>query len=87
MVNQKFNTETHPKTLIYVIENDTFTKRCNMCGSPVLTGGNGGKEKPFQCMACDVELYEIETHEGDYHTPQEFDELLCDVRDLLLLDD
>jgi predicted SprT family Zn-dependent metalloprotease len=87
MTNQKFNTETHPKTLCYVIENDTFTKRCNMCGSVVLKETNKTDDNyPYQCMSCDENLFEIETHDGDYHTPEEFDELLCNTRDLLELD-
>lgn len=97
---EKFNTEVSGKSLMYVIENDTFTKRCNMCGSVILkqpdavvwtnclkpTERNPG-EYPYQCMFCDENLFGFETHEGEYHSDEEFEELCCNVRDLLLLDD
>ena len=84
-MNQKFNIEKNPKTFEYVLERDTFTKRCNRCGSPVLRSDLD--DYVYQCMSCDEDLYTIETHEGEYHTDEEFDELCCNTRDLLLLDD
>lgn len=96
----KFNTEVSGKSLMYVIENDTFTRRCNRCGSVVLRQPNeivmtdclnptesDPNEYPYQCMSCDENLFGIETHEGEYHTDEEFEELCCNTRDLLLLDD
>lgn len=82
---EKFNVEKSPKSFAYVLERDTFTRRCNVCGSPVLTSSCDGYA--YQCMNCDVDLYGIETHEGKYHTDEEFETLCCDVRDLLLLDE
>lgn len=58
----------------------------NRCGSVVLKEPMI-KEYPYQCMSCDENMYSIETHKGIYHTVEEFDELCCNVRDLLLLDD
>lgn len=84
-MNQKFNIEKNPKTFEYVLERDTFTKRCNMCGCPILKSDVEGYV--YQCMACDEDLYEFETYEGEYHTAEELDELCCNTRDLLLLDD
>lgn len=40
---------------------------------------------PFK--SCDENLFGIETHEGEYHTDEELDELCCNTRDVLLLDD
>jgi hypothetical protein len=85
VMQEKFDIEKSPKSLAYVIERDTFTRRCNMCGSPVLKSELDGYA--YQCMNCDVDLYGIETHEGEYHTDEEFETLCCDVRDLLCLDD
>lgn len=84
-MNQKFNIEKSPKTFAYVLERDTLTRRCNMCGSVVLRSEL--ESYAYQCMNCDEDLYEIETHEGEPHTTEEFDELCCNTRDLLLLDD
>lgn len=84
-MKQKFNIEKSPKSFAYVLERDTFTVRCNRCGSPVLRSDLD--DYVYQCMSCDEDLYTIETHEGEYHTDEEFDELCCNTRDLLLLDD
>lgn len=84
-MKQKFNVEKAPKTFAYVLENDTINRRCNMCGAVVL------KETfvegyPYQCMSCDENLYEIETHIGELHTDEELDELCCNTEFLLCLD-
>lgn len=84
-MKQKFDVEKYPKTFAYVLERDTLTRRCNRCGSVVLRSEL--ESYSYQCMNCDEDLYTIETHEGEYHTDEEFDTLCCDVRDLLLLDD
>ncbi|MDE6021602.1 MAG: hypothetical protein K2H01_11480 [Ruminococcus sp.] len=84
--DNKFNPKESPKTLAYVIERDTFTRRCNMCNFPVLKSDLTDKHA-YQCMACDVDLDSAETHEGKYHTTEEFEELCCNTRDLLLLDE
>lgn len=80
-----FDSKKYPNTAKYVLENDTQNIRCNCCGSVVL------KETfvegyPYQCMACDVNLYAIETHKGEYHSEQEFDQLCWDTLALLCLD-
>ena len=84
-MKHKFNIEKSPKSFAYVLERDTFTVRCNRCGSPVLRSDLD--DYVYQCMSCDEDLYTIETHKGEYHTDEEFDELCCNTRDLLLLDD
>lgn len=83
-MKQRFFPEKSPKSFAYVLERDTFTRRCNSCGSLVLKSDL--PDYVYQCMNCDEDKYEIETYEGKYHTTEEFDTLCCDVRDLLLLD-
>ncbi|MBR2401403.1 MAG: hypothetical protein IKB01_01350 [Lachnospiraceae bacterium] len=82
----KFNPEESKKTLEYVERNDTRNRRCNRCGSVVLMEPTV-KGYPYQCMNCDENLYEIETHIGEKHTDEEYEKLCCNTRDLLLLDD
>lgn len=84
-MKQKFNIEESPKTFAYVLERDTFTIKCNRCGSPVLKSDLD--DYAYQCMNCDEDLYSFETHDGEYHTDEELDTLCCNTRDLLLLDD
>ena len=84
-MNQNFNITKSPKTFAYVLERDTFTIKCNRCGSPVLKSDLD--DYVYQCMNCDEDLYEFETHQGEYHTDEELDTLCCNTRDLLLLDD
>ena len=79
-----FDAAKCPKTAEYVIKRETFTVRCNRCGSPVLKSEVPGYK--YQCMSCDEDLTGIETHEGEFHTPEELNTLLLDTRDLLLLD-
>jgi hypothetical protein len=87
MTVEKFNPEKSPKTLCYVMENDTFNKRCNFCKSVVLKEPKPTEnDYPFQCLSCDENLFEFETFEGKYHNEKEFESLLCNTRDLLLLD-
>ena len=82
---ERFDVKKSPKSLDYIIKRDVGTIRCNKCGSPVLKSDLN--DYAYQCMNCDEDLYAIETHEGAYHTEEEFETLCCDVRDLLLLDD
>ena len=82
---KRFNKRKSPKSFAYVLEHDTFTRRCNRCGSPVLKSDVEGYV--YQCMNCDEDLYAIETYDGEFHTYKEFKTLCCDVRDLLLLDE
>ena len=84
-MKQKFDIEKSPKTFEYVLERDTLTRRCNRCGSVVLKSELN--DYAYQCMNCDEDLYRIETHNGKPHTTEEFDELCCMTRDILLLDD
>ena len=87
MTEEKFNPEKSLKTLVYVTENDTFNRRCNFCKSVVLKEPNPTEnDYPFQCISCDENLFEFETFEGTHHTNEEFEQLLCNTRDLLLLD-
>ena len=85
MKTEKFNIEQNPKTFAYVIENDTINRRCNRCGAVVLKETNI-PWYPYQCMACDENMYEIETHIGESHTTEEFNELLINSL-ILCLDD
>lgn len=75
---KKFDIERNPKTFAYVLENDTVNRRCNRCGSVVLKETNI-KNYPYQCMSCDDNLYETETHIGADHTDEEFDKLCMDT--------
>ncbi len=87
MTVEKFSFEKSIKTMCYVMENDTFNRRCNNCQSVVLKEPNPTEDDyPYQCLSCDVNLFEFETFEGLWHTDKEFEELLCNTRDLLLLD-
>lgn len=81
----KFNVEKSPRTFAYVLENDTINRRCNCCGNVVLKE-TFVKDYPYQCLSCDENLYEMETHLGVDHTDEELEELCCNARDLLLLD-
>lgn len=82
---KKFDPERSPKTLAYVIEHDTFNRRCNRCGCPVLKSDTAGYV--YQCMNCDEDLYSIEAHKGEYHNDEEFNQLCLDTEALLLLDE
>ena len=84
-MEEKFNAEKSPETMAYVLKRDAHTKRCNMCCMPVLKSDL--KDRPYQCMFCDVDLSDAETHEGKIHTDKEFNDLCCQTRDILLLDD
>jgi len=87
MKGRKFNIGKYPKTFTYVLENDTFTKRCNRCGSVVLRETvKMDDDYPYQCLSCNENMFEFETHEGDYHTDKELDNLCCYTRDILQLD-
>lgn len=81
---EKFDKTISLKTFEYVNEKNTFNRYCNRCGSPVLISGN--KSYSFQCMTCDEDLYEIETHLGDVFNQEDFEKLLMNTRDILLLD-
>lgn len=83
---EAFNPAESPKSFAYVLAHDTGIRRCNRCGSVVLTE-EPGSEYPYQCMYCDEDMFEVETHIGHLHTSEEFVQLCCTVRDTLLLDD
>ena len=83
-LKQQFDVEKCPKTMAYVLERDAGYVRCNRCGSVVLKSDVEGYS--YQCMFCDEDLYTIETHEGEWHTDEELDELLCRTEDVLELD-
>ena len=72
---KKFDINKYPKTFSYVLENDTCNIRCNQCGCVVLKETNI-KDYPYQCMACDENMFEVETHKGGHHTDREFQDLL-----------
>lgn len=82
---ERFDVVKYPKTYAYVMENDTVNRRCNRCGSVVMRETNI-VGYPYQCMACDENMYEIETHIGEPHTEEELDELLINTL-ILGLDD
>ena len=83
MYKETFDMNKYPKTYNYVMENDTVNRRCNRCGSVVLKETNI-KGYPYQCMACDENMYEMETHIGEPHTNEELDELLVNTLVLCL---
>ena len=82
---EKFNPAKSLKTMIYVIEHDTFDIYCNKCGCPVLTSEADGYD--YQCMNCDEDLHSSETHKGKHHTDEQFNLLCLDTEALLSLDD
>lgn len=82
---KKFDVEKSPKTFCYVLERDTFIRRCNICGNPVLRSDIEGYS--YQCMTCDIDLKENETYEGEFHSDKELNEVLLNTEALLLLDD
>ena len=86
-MKEKFNVEKNPKTMAYVLERDTGNIRCNRCGSPVLRTEIPERGYKYQCMSCDEDLFGVETHEGKWHTTEEFEELLLNTQALLLLDE
>jgi hypothetical protein len=71
---EKFNVEKYPQTFAYVVEYDMHKIRCNMCGSVVLREPDT-KEYPYQCLSCDENLYSFETHEGEFHTDEELNDM------------
>ena len=78
MKTEKFDINKNPKTYAYVMENDTVNRRCNKCGSVVLKETNI-ESYPYQCMACDENMFEIETYLGEPHTTLELDDLLVNT--------
>lgn len=83
MKSEQFKS-TYPNTFKYVSQNNTRCRRCNKCGKVVLKETNVSNY-PYQCMSCDENLYEIETHIGACCTDLEFDEL-CENALILELD-
>ena len=80
-----FNKHESVKTYNYVKERMcSNTLRCNRCCSPVIKSDIAGFS--YQCMNCDEDLFNIEVHEGEPYTKEETNELFCDTRDILLLD-
>lgn len=57
-------------TLKYVTELIDPYRYCNMCGQPVLRmppeHAMHRPPKPYQCMSCDAEIDEQETHVGEF---------------------
>jgi hypothetical protein len=83
---KRFDKRKSPKSFEYFVTHyNSFRRRCNKCGSPVLKSDVEGYS--YQCMNCDEDLYEFETYEGEIHKVKELKQLCCDVRDLLLLDE
>lgn len=57
----------YPRTHKYVSENLVEDCRCNRCGELVLRNpnflkGSDTNAYPYQCVSCDEDLYEFETH-------------------------
>ena len=84
---ERFNVVRYPKTFAYVIEHEAPNIRCNRCGCPVLKSDVPERGYVYQCMACDEDLFTIETYFGAYHSAEELNELCLNTRDLLLLDE
>ena len=83
----QFNRNKYPKTLSFVMENDTVTRRCNRCGCVVLREPvKMEAEYPYQCLSCDENMFGIETYEGEPHTESEFDDICCWAIDIFELD-
>ena len=78
---EKFNPEKYPEVMCHVLENDTFTQRCNRCGKIVLQSPTKGYD--YQCVSCAEDLHEFETHEGEYHSTEEYNELCLNTRETL----
>lgn len=81
---RKFNPGKYPDTMCYVLENDTFTRRCNQCGRVVLYSHASGYV--YQCVHCNQNLCELETHEGEYHSTEEYNELCLNTHRLRSLE-
>lgn len=57
----------------YVAKDPKPVPRCNKCGSPVITSDTQGYK--YQCLECDEDLYEFETHIGEPMTEEEFNKI------------
>jgi hypothetical protein len=73
----------YPNTVAFVEENIVKDKRCNRCGSVVLKEVYI-EDYPFQCMSCDENMLNIEVHDGEPPSPEEYLELLRDTLTLEL---
>jgi len=74
-----------PLTFKYVTLNTTMFLRHNACQNVVLLNTNG--KSLYQCMFCDVDVFPEEVTKGPKHDYMEFERLLIETRDILLLDD
>ena len=87
---EKFNIEESPSTMMYVVENMDGTRFCNVCLQPVLRmppeAAMHNPPKPYQCMECDIEIEEAETSVGAWMADGQFEKLLRNTRDTMLLD-
>lgn len=78
--------EKYPKTYAYVLKNTTTDIRCNRCNAVVLLSELRPKYK-YQCMACDEDMFEIEVHDGDLCSKEEFEALVIHTAMELGLDE
>lgn len=84
MKMNSFNAIDSPKSFIYASTRYVPFRKCNRCGGLILRSDT--QWYTYQCMNCDEDLYDFETHFDDVVTVSDFEKLYCDVRDLLLLD-
>lgn len=80
----------YPKSYKYVNSHLVVPHRyCNRCGCHVLESDL--KDYQYQCMYCDEDLYEFETHtkENDFDEISDFDfvDMIEQVSAILLLDE
>lgn len=82
----KFDKFVDDNTFSHVLHNDTFNIRCNLCGRVVLREPDI-EDYPYYCPHCGKNRYGNETFIGDWHTGKELDELCCQTKKSLGLDD
>ena len=77
--------ERYPLSESYVKKRIVPNRVCNRCGNHVLTSEL--EEYKYQCMHCDEDLYEFETHEADVQ-PKSFEllHLILLTHDLMFSD-
>ena len=75
------------KTKNYVDDRLVPNRFCNRCGRPILKS-DVPEEYPFQCMHCDEDLYEIETHLDYDKKINDFEmaELFAETEEILKLE-
>jgi uncharacterized HAD superfamily protein len=74
-----------PKTTAYVTERIQHDIRCNRCNSIVLKSDN--IQYKYQCMFCDEDLFDIETHKGFGMTDKEYNDILEQTDAIMCLDE